>query len=325
MPSISTRLTTALRERPLAAAGAATGLVLGGLALFNRLAADKAEQNHPPQGRFAKIDGVDVHYLEAGRGRPIILLHGNGAMAEDFVISGLFERLAANYHVIAPDRPGFGYTERPRDRLWTPKAQAELVRGLIDDLGLKNPIVLGHSWGTLVALALALDTDVLLRGLVLLSGYYYPTARLDVVALSGPALPVVGDVMRYTVSPLLGRAMTPAVFKQIFAPRSVPTRFKARFPTDLALRPWQIRASAEDTAMMIPGAATYCERYAGLRLPMAIMSGDGDLIVSPNAQSERLHQDITGSAIEIVPGIGHMMHYAAADRIAKVVKRMARP
>jgi pimeloyl-ACP methyl ester carboxylesterase len=325
MNSAMKRLAALVAKRPLASAGLASGVVLGGMAVFNRLAADRAEQRHPPAGQLALVDGVPVHYLEGGTGRTIVLLHGNGAMAEDFVISGLFDRLAQNYHVIAPDRPGFGYTGRPRDRLWTAKAQADLVRGLLDQLGLRNPIILGHSWGTLVAISLALETDALLRGLVLLSGYYYPTRRADVVALSGPALPVVGDVMRYTVSPLLGRAMAPAMFRHIFAPAPVPSRFKRAFPADLALRPEQIRASAEDTALMVPEAARLCEGYPDLRLPVAIMAGSGDLVVDPEEHAERLRTDVIGSALRILPGIGHMIHYAAPDQIAETVRRMAPP
>lgn len=325
MTSVVKRVASGLSARPAATAAIASGLVLGAMAAFNRVSADRAERRHPPLGNTALIDGVSVHYLEAGSGRPLVLLHGNGAMAEDFVISGLFDRLAQSYHVIAPDRPGFGHTERPRDRVWGAKAQADLVRGLLDHLGLRNPIVLGHSWGTLVAISLALETDALLRGLVLLSGYYYPTLRPDVVALSGPALPLVGDVMRYTVSPLLGRAMAPALFKHIFAPCPVPSRFKDRFPTDLALRPWQIRASAEDTAMMVPAASRLHERYSDLRLPVAIMAGAGDLVVSPHDHAVRLRQDIRGSALQILPGIGHMIHYAAPDAIAEKVMHMAPP
>jgi pimeloyl-ACP methyl ester carboxylesterase len=312
-------------RHPWKAAGLGSGLVLGALAALNGAAARRAERRHPPEGRFESIDGVGVHYREAGEGRPVVLLHGNGAMAEDFVLSGLFDRLARRYHVVAPDRPGFGHTERPRDRTWTPRAQAELVRGLMARLGLRNPIVIGHSWGTLVAVALALETDALLRGLVLLSGYYYPTRRPDVVLFSGPAMPVLGDVARHTVAPVLGRVLAPVVFKQVFAPLPVPRRFETGFPRDLALRPAQIRASAEDTAMMVPAAGAFEGRYRDLRLPVAILAGAGDRVVSPDDHAVRLRGDIRGSALHVLPGIGHMIHYAAPDRIAEVVSRMAPP
>jgi pimeloyl-ACP methyl ester carboxylesterase len=311
----------AIEEHPVAAAALAASAALGGIALATGLAGKNAERQHPPAGEFAEIDGVEVHYLEAGNGPAVLLLHGNGAMAEDFVISGLFDRLAQDFRVIAPDRPGFGYTERPRDRVWTPDEQAKLIRGLLDHIEVTNPIVVGHSWGNLVAVSLALQATV--RGLVLLGGYYYPSARADVAIFGPPAIPIAGDIMRYTISPVVSRAMLPELYRRIFAPEPVPARFKARFPASLALRPWQIRAAAEDTAMMIPAAAAIQDRYRDIRVPTVIMAGEGDTIVTTAEQSERLHQDIKGSELEVLPGLGHMFHYAAVDRIERAVDKLA--
>src|SRR4051794_41583638 len=100
--------------------------------------------------------------------------------------------------------------------MWTPRAHATLFEHALAQLGVEQAIVLGHSWGTLVAVALALQAPDLVRGLVLLSGYYFPTARLDVPLLSQPAIPVIGDVMRYTVSPLLGRLLLPRILRRVF-------------------------------------------------------------------------------------------------------------
>src|SRR3954469_21950783 len=67
----------------------------------------EAEQVHRPRplGRFVEVDGVRVHYIVRGKGRPVVLVHGNGTMAEDFVICGLLDQLAKHYRVIALDRP----------------------------------------------------------------------------------------------------------------------------------------------------------------------------------------------------------------------------
>src|SRR4051812_4928690 len=164
----------------------ASTVALGATALFIRARARKAEREHPPHGHFLDVDGVRLHYVERGHGPPIVLLHGNGAMIEDYEISGVLDLAADDHRVLAFDRPGFGYSSRPRNRIWTPAAQAELVHRALQRLGVDRPIVVGHSWGTLVALALALEHPKDVRGLVLLSGYYFPTARADVVLLSPP-------------------------------------------------------------------------------------------------------------------------------------------
>src|SRR5947209_5645003 len=127
--------------------------VIGNL-IFSRL----AELKNPPIGSFMECDGVRLHYVEFGEiGAPcVVLFHGNGSMIQDFLISGLAELLARNNRVVCFDRPGFGYTQRPRSRMWTATAQADLFVKALDQLGVRNPVVLGHSWGALVAIALGL-------------------------------------------------------------------------------------------------------------------------------------------------------------------------
>src|SRR5829696_5455636 len=239
----------------------------------------EAAQTSRPPGRFIVVDGVRVHYIARGKGRPVILIHGNGTMAEDFVICGLVDQLAKRYRVIALDRPGFGHTDRPRYRVWTAAAQAHLVHRVLERLKVERPVIVGHSWGTLVALALAVGGWRDLRGLVLLSGYFYPTRRAD-VALSAPlAIPGVGDAARSMVPQVASHAMAPQVFRHVFAPQPVPARFKTRFPVEIAMNPDQLRASAEDTVSLNAAAGLLQPYYSRLQVPLAIITGDMDAIV----------------------------------------------
>jgi pimeloyl-ACP methyl ester carboxylesterase len=302
---------------------AGAGAALGASALFNRIATERAESDHPPSGAFIDVGGVRLHYRHRGAGSPILLLHGNGATAEDFVASGLFDRLARSHRVIAPDRPGYGYSDRPRGTKWIPERQARLLLAFMDRLGIESPVVIGHSWGAMVALAMALEAPRRVHALTLLSGYYFPTARLDVPLLSGPALPVVGDLMAHTVAPLLTRAILPALLKRIFQPLPIDPRFEARFPLAWSLRPEQIRTSAEETAFMIPAAARLSARYRKLQLPIVIMSGEGDRIADLERQAIRLHKHLPTSALAVVPGAGHMIQYAATEAIAKAAEALA--
>ena len=209
-------------------------------------------------------------------------------MIEDFQSSGLIDLAARSYRVIAFDRPGFGHSDRPRNVVWTPAAQAELLRGALDRLGVSQAIVLGHSWGASVAVALALKYPGLVRGLVLASGYYYPSFRPDVLVLSAPAVPLFGDILRYTLSPIAGRLMWPRLMAKIFGPLGVPRKFQG-FPKEMALRPSQIRASAGESALMIPDAIHFDGEYAKLKMPVMIVAGDDDRLVDTDSQSARLH------------------------------------
>lgn len=186
------------------------GLIAGALALATLYVQAKTrtvERGHPPEGKFIEVDGVRLHYKEQGAGPALVMLHGNDLFATDFDLSGLAEQAAQPYRVIAFDRPGLGYSDRPGNTSWTPEQQASLLYKALHQMEVERPIVLGHSWGTLVTLAMALDFPKYVRAITLISGYYYPSLRLDVPVMSAPAIPGLGHLLRYTISPLLGRAM----------------------------------------------------------------------------------------------------------------------
>jgi pimeloyl-ACP methyl ester carboxylesterase len=327
---LTTRSTTALARKsrtiaqrhPYLSAAAAIAGALAIAALVNRRLARNAEINNPPGGQFLEVDGVRLHYVERGSGTPLVLLHGNGSMIQDFDSSGLIDLAARSYRVIAIDRPGFGHSDRPRNVVWTPAAQAELINGALHQLGVSHAIVLGHSWGASVAVALALKYPKLVQGLVLASGYYYPTLRPDVVALSVPAVPVVGDVLAYTVSPIVSRVMWPFMMAKIFGPRPVPTKFEG-FPKEMALRPSQIRASAAESALMIPDAFYFRNEYADLKMPVVIVAGDEDKVIDIDAQSTRLHHAVLQSSFHRVAGTGHMVHQTATGVVMSAIDEAA--
>jgi pimeloyl-ACP methyl ester carboxylesterase len=306
-----------------------TALMIAGLgivALINGAFARRAETHNPPKGKFAEVDGLRLHYMEKGNGSPVVLLHGNQAMADDFEISGAFDLIAKKHRVIAFDRPGFGYSDRPRETVWTPSAQADLIRKAFIKLGVEKPVLVGHSWGTLVALAYAIEHPAETGGLLLLSGYYFPSKRLDAVFASLPAIPIIGDLLRYTFWPLFGWLAGPLLLKTVFAPSKVPERFKREFPISMALRPSQIRATAGDSSLMVPGAARLMGRYGELTMPVAIMAGRGDKIVDIKSQPMRLHKLIQQSNLEVIDGTGHMLHYAyPGEVVAKIETLCADP
>lgn len=299
-----------------------TAVGLAALAGVNHLLARKAERDNPSAGRFLNVNGVRLHYVERGRGEAVVLLHGNGSMIQDFQSSGLLDLAARKYRVIVLDRPGYGHSNRPRNRIWTPEAQADLIHDALAQLGIGRATILGHSWGCSVAVALAHKYPDLVSGLVLASGYYYPSARLDVVGMGVPAVPVLGDVLRYTISPVLSRLMWPLLMRKIFGPEAVPEKF-AGFPKAMALRPSQIRASAAESALMVPDALAAGDTYSRLKMPVAIIAGDDDRLIDAEDQSTRLHGDIPHSSFHRIPGAGHMIHQTATEAVMSAIDKVA--
>ena len=264
-----------------------------------------------------------LHYVERGEGPPVVLIHGNAVSLADFEASGLTDQLARNHRVIAFDRPGFGHSTRPRDRFWTPTAQAEVLHAALGPLGVERPVVVGHSMGTLVALAMALDHPADVRSLVLLGGYYYPTVRVDALLTAPVALPLIGDAMRYTVTAVSSRTFIKGVVEGMFAPNNVPPHFFSVLSREMMVRPGQIRANAEDAAFMVPAAAASMERYKELRMPVTIIAGAEDGVVDAEAHSVRLHGDVPQSKLFVEPGIGHMAHYWVPERIVSTIENQS--
>jgi pimeloyl-ACP methyl ester carboxylesterase len=287
-------------------------------AVLNRTLTKSAERRNPAAGRFIEVGSVRLHYVEEGSGPPLVLLHGNGSMIQDFQSSGLMKLAAKRFRVIAFDRPGFGHSDRPRGTVWSPEAQAELISSALAKIGVKEAIVLGHSWGTLVAVALALNHAQHVKALVLASGYYYPTARIDVLLLSLPAIPLIGDILSHTITPVLSRLMWPLILRKLFGPNPVPRKFKG-FPREMAVRPRQLRAAAAESALMIPAAHILRKTYGQLKVPVVIVAGAEDRLVTHD-QSEKLQREIMYSTLRCIPGNGHMVHQTATHEVISAIE-----
>lgn len=312
----------AMRAVAIAAGAAAT---LAAVAGMNHLAARRAERRSPPQGRFVRVDGVRLHYRDLGPtgasdgGPPIVVIHGNGSLTDDFVTSGVAEMLAVHRRVILFDRPGYGYSERPSGRDWSAEAQAAMLGAAARRIGVGRAIVVGHSWGVLAALAWGLARPGDVAALVLISGYYYPSPRLDAVSLGVARLPVLGRVITDAVAPVQARIVGALGNRMIFAPRSPTRRYRRTMPFGLMVRPGQVAASADDGAHMPANAGRLAARYAELGMPITVIWGDGDKLVDQRQQSVRLVEAMPRARAVKLADLGHMLHHNLPGTITREI------
>jgi pimeloyl-ACP methyl ester carboxylesterase len=136
-----------------------------------------------PDASFLTIGGRQVHVVQAGRGEPVVLLHGFGASTYSW--RNVLPTLARSHRVIAPDFHGFGATERPRDfRSYTRDGQAALVLAILDTLGIASAHFVGHSYGGAISLWLADRHPQRVRSLTLVdtAAPTYPNDRRNRLA-----------------------------------------------------------------------------------------------------------------------------------------------
>lgn len=319
-PKMQTNLSTGAGQPRLFSGrtAASVGIALAAAAMFVNYKKREVEREYPPEGKFVEVDGVRLHYMEKGEGEPLVLLHGNMTTGMDFTLSGLVDMAADRHRVIVFDRPGYGYSERPRGKAWGAEEQARLLHDALQKIGAAPAIVLGHSWGTQVAVAMALNFPDTVRSLVLSAGYYYPTLRPELPLTAQAAMPILGDLMRYTTTPLMLRMTWPLMLKRVFMPAPVAESMK-KLPPWLAARPKQIRAMVVEGTLMTPEVMKLSKRYQELRMPIVLLAGDGDRLVYRSKQSDRLHAELPHSDYRVIENCGHMMHHTAPQQVLDAV------
>lgn len=323
----SRQASSALNNRWVqAAALGAAGLAAS--AVLTQYLTNRAESEHRQLGEVIDIDNTRIHYVDQGSGPVVIVLHGNGSMLEEMDSSGVLKHLAKSYRVIALDRPGFGPSTRPEGH-WSPERESQLLLAFMQKLGVDRPVIVAHSWATLVALNVALANPDAISGLVLIGGYYYPTTRADVTMQSVVATPILGDLFRHTIMPFISRGIAPMAFEKMFAPLSPPRAFLEAYSVAMATRPSQLGSVASDTVEMPIAAARLGSRYAELLIPIVLVAGASDQISTLSHQSRRLNDELHNSIIDEVPDAGHMVHHAHPElierRVAQVFERAVRP
>jgi pimeloyl-ACP methyl ester carboxylesterase len=296
---------------------------------------ERIEQAFPPVGQFVNVNGGRVHYVQAGQGPDVILLHGAGGNLRDYTFS-LMDQLTDRYRVTAFDRPGLGYTDRVPGIATGPFAtegdppndQVAMLREAAAQLGITDPIVVGHSFGGIVAMAWAttsLDRDD-------------PTNAAAVVSYAGVLMPWPGGLGAYytvngsalgggIVIPLIS-AFTPqrtveSVVVETFAPQDPPAGYVDHLGGELALRERTFRANARQVNTLRPFVVEMTALYPRLTLPIEIIHGTADNTVPIHVHPEELIKIVPSANLVRLEGIGHQPHHSAEEEAIAAIDRAA--
>jgi len=301
--------------------GAGLALLIVGLVLFTALIARKAEALAPPTGRFIEVDGARLHYLDRGTGPVVVLVHGLGGNLRNF--SGLVDKLAATCRVVAVDRPGSGYSTMISGEHPTLRAQATIIARFLHRLSLDRPLLVGHSLGGALALALALDHPHCVRALVLIS-------TLSQVERAPPAVfkslnirsPTLRWLIAWTLMAPLGKLAHQTTLKAVFAPELVPKSFAVESGAALGLRPDSFIAASKDMVTVGDELAIMAPRYPSLAIPVDVIFGRQDPILDYQVHGERLVAALPNASLRLIKG-GHMIPVTIPDQIVDWIKQAA--
>ena len=282
-------------------------------------------RKYPPLGSFVEAGGERVHYVDLGdkaapAEKTILMLHGASANLRDLMTS-IAPPLAAGGRVILIDRPGHGWTSRRAGRADAQLArQADIAAALLDTIGVKRAIVLGHSWAGALALRLALDHPDHVAGLILISPVTHPwpggVGWINDVAVT----PVIGWLFTHTIIAPVGIRSLMQGIAFVFAPAEPPAGYIEQSGLPLLLRPNDFLANAEDLVDLKPQIVEQAQRYGGLKLPVLVIVGTTDNVVSPVIHSKAIAREIAGAKLIELDGAGHVPIRSRTDIVVGAIE-----
>jgi pimeloyl-ACP methyl ester carboxylesterase len=303
---------------------ALVGVVLAGLVLFTAWTARQVEKRLPPCGKFIDVEGVRIHYLDEGTGPPLLLIHGLAGQMHNFTHS-LLGKLKDDFRVVILDRPGNGYSAPSSDASAALGAQARIISSFCRALGLERPLIVGHSLGGAIALALALNHPEHVAGLALLAPVTQPPQRVpppfDGLAITSPLL---RRLIAWTLATPLSIANRERALARLFGPQPVARDFAVKGGGLLNLRPCSFVGASTDLMAAHGDLGEMPARYNKLTIPVGILYGTDDRILDPALHGKGLAANVAGADLELIDGGGHMILITAADHAAAFIARMAR-
>ena len=278
----------------------------------------RAEAIYPAMGRLLPVEGRMIHVWQTGEGPDLVLIHGASANMREFA-HGLAPRLARRFRVTLMDRPGMGWSDPPETD--DPAEQARLLRGAASQLGLRDPLLLGHSYGGAIALAWALQGGT--RGLVLLSGVSMPWEAGLGLWYRLTANPALRSLLVPLVSAYATRGQVDRSIAGIFAPQAAQPNYTGMSGIALTLRRRVLAINSRQINGLLRHIRAMIRLYPQLTLPIEVLHGDRDSIVPHHVHAEPVTTALPDARLTLLPGVGHMPHQTHPEAVEAAVLRLA--
>lgn len=262
--------------------------------------------------------GRSLYVHQEGDGPDLVLLHGAMTTSHDWLASPVFQTMIKSHRVSVVDRPGHGLSRRPRFG-GTPREQADQIAEGLAKLGIEQATFAAHSFGALVALAIAERHPALVAELVLVAPLAFPEPRLIEHAMLAPrSTPFFGPLFaRFAEFTQLDRPMINLLHHVMFSPKPVPATWKVTYPYDMILGAKTITAEAEDSASMLPMSPAGTINMRNIKVPTQVFTGTSDRVVEDERQAKTLARQLPHGSLIEVEGAGHMLHHSHGHLVAR--------
>lgn len=300
--------------------GGAIGAIIAWKMLTRARAVDwetvSGKVHHAENSHFAEVDGATIHYQEFGEPANPTLLLIHGYTASTYVWRTVAPRLAArNFHVVAVDLLGFGYSDKPASFDYTIASQARMVERLMNRLGIGKATIIGSSYGGAVASTLALDAAERVEKLVLV-GAVCNDEVLQNPLLKLAAIPLLGEVL--TPFFLDSKTLSKARMRRTLAPASHHLINKER--VESVTRPLKAKDAHHSVlASARNWDANRIQTDAHLiNQPTLLIWGENDSIV-PVHNGQRLYDAMLNSRLVVLQDCGHLPQEEKPERFVRLV------
>ena len=297
-------------------------LVVAGLVGFTGFTARWAERQVPSDGRFIEIDGQNLHYIDEGAGPVILMIPGLASNTHHFsyALTGLLNK---QFRVVAVDRPGAGYSTRAKGAPADLRAQARTLIRFLDALKLDHPLVVGHSLGGGVALAMAVEAPGKIGGLALIApfsnGANEPPEPFRGLVIASP---LKRKIIAWTLAAPM-TLMNAKGLALVFAPEAVPDDFQTRGGGYLNLLPANFCGASADVMAANADIPEMVKAYPKLAMPVGVLFARDDAILDYRAQGEALKRELPATNLVLLEHGGHMLPFTEPAQTAEFIRAMA--
>jgi pimeloyl-ACP methyl ester carboxylesterase len=296
-------------------------LIIAVLVWFSWKTARRVEAYLPPKGKFVEVDGARLHYVEKGDGPPVVMIHGLGGNLLHYT-STIADEIARTNRVIVFDRPGAGYSERPVGADASTPTQAAIIQKAIDTLGIRQPLIVGHSLGGAISLAHAVLHPGAARGYVLLAPAARPPEKIPPMFKGlDVRSPLMRRIIAWTIGVPLGIKYGPAIVEAVFAPQPATPDFPTASGGLLGLRPKQIVTNMMDFTATTPEASNLYTHFSAIRAPVLCLYGLADQVLMAPYHLAAL-EGIPGIEIETIAHAGHMLMHSEPQATVAAIRRL---